>query len=381
MTSSTSYEHDDLDELEPVDVDVDVDVELVVVGAGRGDRVDHDERGTVSARRVSVLAGGRSSEHEVSLASGASVAEGLRTAGHDVTVIEIGRDGVWRRDGEALTVTLGAGLPDCDVVFPVLHGPFGEDGTVQGLLECLDVPYVGAGVIASAVCMDKIVFKELMAQAEIPQVDYRAVREADYRVDPAGGRAMRSGRSACRCSSSPRGSGRRSGSPASRARSELAGALETAFTHDSLAIVEAFAAGREVECSVIGNDDPLASQPGEILLAGGEDGWYDYEAKYSPGGMELIVPARLGAGRASSGSASWRSARSSRQGAPAWPGSTSSSSATRCSSTSSTRCRASRRRACSARCSRPAGSRIPSCWTGCSTSLLERHARERSYQY
>jgi D-alanine-D-alanine ligase len=94
----------------------------------------------MTAQRVAVLAGGRSSEHEVSLASGASVAAGLRAAGHAVTEIEIGRDGVWRRGREPVCAAIGAGLPGIDVVFPVLHGPFGEDGTVQGLLECMDVP-------------------------------------------------------------------------------------------------------------------------------------------------------------------------------------------------------------------------------------------------
>jgi len=243
-------------------------------------------------RRIAVLSGGRSSEHDVSLASGASVAEGLREAGHEVTVIEIGRDGVWRRAGEPVRVALGERLPGVDVVFPVLHGPFGEDGTVQGLLECLDVPYVGAGVTASAVCMDKVLFKELMAAAGIPQVDYRALREADFRADPA---------AAVRVLAplglpvfvKPARLGSSVGIARVAAGDELQGALATAFTHDSLAIVEASANGREVECSVIGNDDPLASEPGEILLAAGEDGWYDYEAKYTPGGMQLMVPARI----------------------------------------------------------------------------------------
>jgi D-alanine-D-alanine ligase len=126
--------------------------------------------------RVAVLGGGRSSEHEVSLASAESVRAGLSEAGHDPIAIEIGRDGVWRRDGAVVEVRPGGGLAGVDVVFPVLHGPFGEDGTVQGLLECLDVPYVGAGVLASALCMDKLMFKELMAHAGMPQVDYRAVR-------------------------------------------------------------------------------------------------------------------------------------------------------------------------------------------------------------
>ena len=136
--------------------------------------------------KVAVLCGGRSSEHDISLASGASVRAGLAEAGHEVVAIEIGRDGIWRDpDGGELFVVPGRGLMSCDVVFPVLHGPFGEDGTVQGLLECLDVPYVGAGVLGSAVCMDKVVFKELMAQAGIPQVDYRAVRVERWRAEPA----------------------------------------------------------------------------------------------------------------------------------------------------------------------------------------------------
>src|SRR6202042_273727 len=109
---------------------------------------------------------------------------GLREAGHETVEVEIGRDGVWRSGGTELAVTPGRGLPGVDVVFPVLHGPFGEDGTVQGLLEILDVPYVGAGVLASAVCMNKIVFKELMSQAGLPQVDYRAVHAREWLDDP-----------------------------------------------------------------------------------------------------------------------------------------------------------------------------------------------------
>jgi D-alanine-D-alanine ligase len=262
---------------------------------GRSPRVRWRELGggrTPGALRVAVLAGGRSSEHEVSLASGASVAAGLRAAGHEVAVIEIGRDGVWRQDGRELSVVPGTGFAGHDVVFPVLHGPFGEDGTVQGLLDCLDVAYVGAGVLASALCMDKVFFKDLMDRAGIPQVAYRAARVDRYRSEPD---ALLAELAAL---------GRpvfvkpaRLGSSVGIARvsqpSELPGALETAFEHDPLAIVEAAAAGLEVECSVIGNGEPLASEPGEILLTAGEQGWYDYEAKYSPGGMQLVVPARI----------------------------------------------------------------------------------------
>jgi D-alanine-D-alanine ligase len=246
----------------------------------------------MSPRRVAVLGGGRSSEHEVSIASSASVRDGLRQSGHEVTLIVIGRDGMWRDGATAVTLEPGRGLHGADVVFPVLHGPFGEDGTVQGLLECLDVPYVGAGVLASALCIDKVVFKELMAQAGIPQVDYRAVRVRDFMSD--GAREMRA--------LEPLGlpvfvKPARLGSSVGIVRvaspEQLPEALQTAFEHDPTAIVEAASTGLEVECSVLGNEDPIASQPGEILLAGGESGWYDYEAKYTPGGMELIVPPRL----------------------------------------------------------------------------------------
>src|SRR5207237_9632629 len=114
------------------------------------------------------------------LASGAAVRAGLDAAGHEVVGVEIGRDGVWRRDGEEIEVVPGRGLLGADVVFPALHGPFGEDGTVQGLLECLDVAYVGAGVMASAVCVAKVGFTELMARAGLPQVDSRAVGPRDW---------------------------------------------------------------------------------------------------------------------------------------------------------------------------------------------------------
>jgi D-alanine-D-alanine ligase len=246
----------------------------------------------MSAQRVAVLAGGRSSEHEVSLTSGASVADGLRTAGHAVTEIQIGRDGVWRRDGDPVTVALGSRLPDVDVVFPVLHGPFGEDGTVQGLLECLDVPYVGAGVLASALCMNKVVFKQLMAEQGVPQVEYRAVDQLAYAADPEA-----TAQAVAELGYPVFVKPARLGSSVGIARvadpSELPAALATAFGHDSVVIVEAFAAGREVECSVLGNGDPIASEPGEILLAAGEGGWYDYKAKYTEGGMRLVVPVRV----------------------------------------------------------------------------------------
>ena len=248
--------------------------------------------GSEPALRVAVLAGGRSSEHDVSLASAASVRDGLRDAGHEPLDVRIGRDGVWTLDGSPVPLIPGEGVAGADVVFPVLHGPFGEDGTVQGLLECLDVPYVGAGVLASALCMDKVFFKDLMAQAGVPQVEYRAVTAECYVAQrdsvlrdlaslglPVFVKPARLGSSV--------GIGRVAEA------AELPGALEAAFEHDPLAIVEAAANGIEVECSVLGNGEPIASEPGEIMLGAGESGWYDYEAKYTPGGMELVVPARI----------------------------------------------------------------------------------------
>jgi D-alanine-D-alanine ligase len=238
--------------------------------------------------KVAVLAGGRSSEHEVSLASAASVGEGLREAGHEVVWVELARDGTWRHDGVELGLSPGRGLLGADAVFPALHGPFGEDGTVQGLLELLDVPYVGSGVLASALCMDKVLFKELMEHAGLPQVGYVAVDEGA--LDGAVDRIERLG---LPCWVKPARLGSSVGIVRVGSSRELEGALQTAFAHDPRVIVEASATGMEVECSVLGHTtSPEASQPGEIVLLKGE-GWYDYEAKYADGGMELVVPARI----------------------------------------------------------------------------------------
>ena len=227
--------------------------------------------------RVAVLAGGRSSEHDVSLASGESVRDGLRVAGHEPVAVELGRDGTWSSGGEEVELRAGRGLLGCDVAFPVLHGPFGEDGTVQGLLELLDLPYVGSGVAASAVCMDKLLLKDLCASAGLPQVAYE--RGVPGRAPDVG----------WPCWVKPA----RLGSSVGIARVDAPGAyddaLEEALAHDPRVIVEANATGLEVECSVLGDE---ASQPGEIVLRKGA-GWYDYEAKYEPGGMELVVPARI----------------------------------------------------------------------------------------
>jgi D-alanine-D-alanine ligase len=248
--------------------------------------------------RVAVLGGGRSSEHEVSLASAASVAAGLREAGHTVLEVTVTREGVWLAgDGSgdgALSLAPGRGFPGADVVFPVLHGPYGEDGTVQGLLECLGVPYVGAGVLASALCMDKVLFKELMGRVGLPQVRYRAVTAASLAAGPD---AVEHGIAELGLPVfvKPARLGSSVGIVKVDKPGGLRAALAEALAHDPLLIVEAGSSGIEVECSVLGNGEPIASEPGQIMLAAGERGWYDYEAKYTPGGMELVVPARISA--------------------------------------------------------------------------------------
>jgi D-alanine-D-alanine ligase len=238
--------------------------------------------------RVAVLAGGRSSEHEVSLESAASIREGLTEAGHDVLWVELGRDGDWSCEGDEVALRAGGGLLEADAVFPALHGPFGEDGSVQGMLEVLDVPYVGSGVLASALCMDKVIFKDVMGRAGLPQVAY-------WSLDGAAGVALADPSAVSYpCWVKPARLGSSVGIARVDEPGELETAIEAAAAHDPRVIVEASAPGIEVECSVLGpTDAPQASQPGEILLAGGEDGWYDYDAKYTPGGMELVVPARI----------------------------------------------------------------------------------------
>jgi D-alanine-D-alanine ligase len=236
--------------------------------------------------RVAVLAGGRSSEHDVSRNSAASVRDGLAAAGHDVVAVDLARDGTWWRDGEEVVLRPGRGLLGCDVAFPVLHGPYGEDGTVQGLLELLDVPYVGSGVMASAVCMDKVVFKELMAAAGLPQVAYALVTRSH---DPSG-LVERLGLPLW---VKPARLGSSVGIVRVERAEDLAAALDQAFAHDPRVIVEASARGVEVECSVLGHtDDARASTPGEIVILKGA-GWYDYEAKYAEGGMRLQVPPHV----------------------------------------------------------------------------------------
>jgi len=233
--------------------------------------------------KVAVLSGGRSSEHDVSLRSGAAVARGLREAGHEAIEVTIGRDGAWRTSGGAVELVPGGGLLGVDAVFPALHGAFGEDGSVQGLLEWLEVPYVGSDVLASAICMDKLTLKRLFASHGVPQVDFTAVEGNDW-----WGRCEQMGLPLW---VKPSRMGSSVGITRVAKLDELDAAVELALRHDPRVIVEASSPGREVECSVLGNKEPEASLPGEIVAHGT---WYDFEAKYTEGGMELRVPAPIG---------------------------------------------------------------------------------------
>ncbi len=240
--------------------------------------------------RVAVLAGGRSSEHEISLASARSVLESLDPEQYEVATVAIGRDGRWElgfgADGpvaETLPVpakNATATLGEVDVVLPILHGPFGEDGTVQGLLELAGVAYVGAGVAASALCMDKDLFKKVMRESGIRVAQSVTLRTGDEVKHPF----------AYPVFVKPARLGSSVGITKAHDEEELRVGVELAFQHDEKVLIEEFLDGTEVEVGVLGNLDPIASLPGEIVPLGHE--WYDYSSKYDEGGMELIIPPR-----------------------------------------------------------------------------------------
>jgi D-alanine-D-alanine ligase len=247
--------------------------------------------------RIAVLSGGRSSEHEISVASARSVAAALAERGAEVIPVELGRDGTWALGsgvaeiaGEIRGTDLVRRLPDravvsalsdVDVVFPVMHGPFGEDGAMQGLLEMAGVPYVGAGVTASALAMDKDLFKSVLRDNAIPVTRNVTLRTGDRPLNPF----------AYPVFVKPARLGSSVGISKAHDDDELAAAVELAFRHDEKVLVEEFVDGIEVEVGVLGNLDPVASVPGEIVVTNNE--WYDYEAKYVEGEMDLEIPARV----------------------------------------------------------------------------------------
>jgi D-alanine-D-alanine ligase len=271
--------------------------------------------------RVAVLFGGQSSEHDVSLRSARSVMEALDPARYEVVPVGITREGRWLTGGDpfaALTATsplfalndgspAAPSMPDVptehavpavfaggvDVVFPVLHGPMGEDGTVQGLLELTGVPYVGAGVLGSALSMDKPMAKTVLAQHGLPQAAWRLVTRKEWERDPAGCAEWVSESLGFPCFVKPANMGSSVGVVKAHDPSEFPGAMREAGRHDRRILIEQAIDGRELEISVLGNDDPIASIVGEIVPC---NEFYDYDAKYVDDRSELLVPAPIDRG-------------------------------------------------------------------------------------
>ncbi len=273
--------------------------------------------------RVGVLFGGQSSEHAVSLASAQSVIAALDPDAYEVVPIGITRQGQWLTGGDPMRDLLAAGgqltatppntsavvpvaqqavvpagpegaareLHRLDVIFPVLHGPLGEDGTVQGFLELADIAYVGSGVRGSAVGMDKAMMKALFRDAGLPVPRTELVREHDWMRHPDAVHQRLIAALGLPCFVKPSNMGSSVGVSKATTADDLPGALAEAFRHDDRVVVEEAIRGREVECSVLGNETPEASAVGEILVQGHD--FYDYEAKYTDPGTRLRIPAEL----------------------------------------------------------------------------------------
>jgi D-alanine-D-alanine ligase len=268
--------------------------------------------------RIGILFGGRSGEHEVSLLSAASILKAIDKRKYDVVPIGIAKSGHWLRDtaatallaGESATLSLTASgsasanltlaqatpaAMGVDVVFPVLHGTFGEDGTIQGLFELADIAYVGSGVLGSAVGMDKDVMKKLFSAAQLPQTPYLAILRSTWKATPA--RCTKQIEAALQYPVfvKPANAGSSVGISKVHDRSELAAAMDLAATYDRKLVIEQGVGGpgakpRELEVSVLGNDTPVASIVGEIV-PGAE--FYDYDAKYHSDASIPIIPAPI----------------------------------------------------------------------------------------
>lgn len=253
-------------------------------------------------RRIAVLMGGRSSEHTVSLASARAVIDALDPRRYEVVPVLISPDGGWSVDGAPVAVAPGAGgvpvlasldggpaIP-LDAAFPVLHGPYGEDGTVQGALETAGVPYVGAGVASSAVAMDKALFKVFLRDAGIPTPEHCVVTATQWTERPDEVRRRVAERVGYPAFCKPARLGSSVGISPVPDAAALDAALALAFRHDPKALVERAISGREVEVGVLGEPEPIVSPVGEITYDGE---WYDYDTKYLPGRTRVQVPADL----------------------------------------------------------------------------------------
>lgn len=260
---------------------------------------------SAAKRRVLLLAGGQSEEHEVSLSSARSVLAALPTDRYEVTTVVISKEGRWLPPAETAQA-LGAGVAESggepmlrrvadaagyDVVFPLLHGPMGEDGTVQGLLKLAGLPFVGSGVLGSSVGMDKIMTKLVLQAAGIPQIAWQQASRAEWRRDPQLVRD-RAASLGFPLFVKPANMGSSVGVSKAHSAAELDAALHLAFSHDRRVIVEAMAGAkpREVEVGILGNDDPIASPVGELRF---DTEFYDYDTKYVGSGAEMLIPAPL----------------------------------------------------------------------------------------
>jgi D-alanine-D-alanine ligase len=264
--------------------------------------------------RIGILFGGRSEEHEISILSAASVVGAIDGTKYEPVLIGIDKDGRWflvedRMDGlkapddpRVKTLIRGeAGDPRrplnpgdlpalVDFAFPVLHGPYGEDGKTQGLLEMLDLPYGGCGVTASAIAMDKIFTKEIWMRAGLPVCRHTVLRRLAYEADPKGERARVERELGYPIFVKPANLGSSVGIGKARDEAALARAIENAFLHDDRLIAEEAVDGRELETGVLGNAEPLVSVVGEIAL---DTEFYDYDAKYRSDATKLFVPADI----------------------------------------------------------------------------------------
>jgi D-alanine-D-alanine ligase len=274
--------------------------------------------------RVGLIFGGRSGEHEVSLMSAQGVMGAIDREKYEVVPIGITKGGRWLAAGDPMKA-LSSGVAaesnpalllaepsqqglmrletreqkralkaiqvsQLDVVFPILHGPYGEDGTIQGLLELAGLPYVGAGVAASAVGMDKALFKDIMCAHGLPVVPYLVVKRKSWEREPEETVARIEAELGYDCFVKPANLGSSVGISKAHNRSELRAALDEAARYDRKLVVEVAVDAREIEVSVLGNDEPMASVPGEIVPC---NEFYDYSAKYLDGESELLIPAPL----------------------------------------------------------------------------------------
>ncbi|WP_113702539.1 D-alanine--D-alanine ligase family protein [Nonomuraea lactucae] len=280
----------------------------------------------MSKPRVAVVFGGRNSEHAVSLMGAGSVLEAIDKSRYEVILIGIAQDGRWvlaasdqrfaieagelpevDTSGAALALPSGEGslvayepggipveLGAVDVVFPVMHGPFAEDGTIQGLLEMAGVRYVGSGVLASAVGMDKAYMKTVIAAAGLPVGRHVVVRDRDWRLYRE--RVLKEAEAlGWPVFVKPARAGSSQGISKAHDQAELEEAIEFARRHDPKVLIEAAIVGREIECAVLqslGDEPPGASVPGEVKVEGGQE-FFDFEAKYYPDQMSLTVPADI----------------------------------------------------------------------------------------